>query len=1287
MPVDVFFSYSRHDESLRGELETHLALLESQGSVRSWSDRQIDAGDEWRHRTSEQLEGADLILLLVSADFLASPYCRDVEMTRALQRHHAGEARVIPIVLRACDLRCAPFEHLPRLPAGGKPVKSWSDRDEAWTNVAAGIREAAEEILRGARGPGTPESGSAATSAASRRPGAREELRSGSEPREEPSVEISCRQRGIPLPDVGELIGRDTEVSTLKGWIVAERCSLALLLGMGGIGKTTLARAVAEDIQRHFDYICWQDLRNAPPLLDVLEEPIKLFSGQRRTSLPDTSEKRILLLLELLRDHRCLLILDNVESIFEEGTRAGLYRDGFSDYGRLLRAAGEGSHQSCLLLTSREPPSELKHLAGLRRRVRALSLGGLDGDGGRRLLAGRGLRGSEPEWSRLIALYRGNPLALNLMAGVIQKLFDGELAAFLREGVVTFGDVDGLLREHLKRLPGLGIEIVHWLAVERDPVTFSELAREVMFLRAMDHERTSPGERRLGPLRPVARKDLLEALDDLQERSLIEKSGSRFTLQPVVMDHVTALLIDEACQEIASEAPELLARLPLLKAQTKEYVRESQVQLIVKPIADRLRLAFGEPGAADRLTGFLALLRARPAPGYLGGNILNLLMQLGADVSGGDFSRMYVWNADLRGKVLRAVNFAGADLAGCAFTQTFGIVLSLAFSPDGSTFAAGTADGEIRVWDSETGNQVLICTGHAGWVSAVAYTPDGARLVSGSWDRTVRVWDSASGLPVLVLSGHTDKVRSVACSPDGRTIASGGVDETVRVWDAQSGALLLTLHGHAGWVTSVAFSPDGRRLASAGSDGTVRLWGLDGQPQMRTLEAHPGQVWAVAFAPDGARIASGWDDGAIQVWDLTGEHVRTLRGHTNRVKSISFSRNGKLLVSGSTDHTVRTWEVDSGECLNTFIDHTNWVDAVAFSPVSDAVLTGSSDQSIRLWSAATGQRLLTFTGHAGQVWCLAFSPSADLLASGGDDHLVRLWNAAAGTALRVLSGHRNRVRGLAFSPDGIFLASASHDRTVRLWDTQSGACRHVLRGHADQVWSVAFSPDGRRLASGSNDETVRIWDVGTGECRHVLRGRSGHVRAVAFSPDGSRLAAGGPDPRIHLWSPVTGDHLGTLREPDEGWVWSLAFAPDGRTLASAGTGTTVRLWDVHEGTVRSDLKGHMDRVWSLCFAADGRLASGSEDATMRVWDSETGACLHVFEGHAAAVWSVAFGRDGGTVASAGGDNEIRVYSANSGSLLHVSRGERPYAHTNIAGVTGLTGAQIDALVELGAVKG
>jgi hypothetical protein len=146
-PPELFYSYSHKDEKLRDSLETHLALLKRQGIIKAWHDRKISAGQEWKTEILSQLEGADIILLLVSADFIASDFCYSVEMERALARQAAGEALVIPIILRPCDWKDAPFSKLQALPKDAKPVTSWGNRDEAFVNVAQGLRAAIQGWL------------------------------------------------------------------------------------------------------------------------------------------------------------------------------------------------------------------------------------------------------------------------------------------------------------------------------------------------------------------------------------------------------------------------------------------------------------------------------------------------------------------------------------------------------------------------------------------------------------------------------------------------------------------------------------------------------------------------------------------------------------------------------------------------------------------------------------------------------------------------------------------------------------------------------------------------------------------------------------------------------------------------------------------------------------------------------------------------------------------------------------------------------------------------------------
>jgi len=145
-PIRLFISYSHKDESLRIALGDHIALLQREGVIAAWDDREITAGENWAGQIADELEAADIILCLVSAGFLASPYCQDKELKRALERHEAGEALVIPVILKPADWTTSPLGRLQALPANARAVTLWSNRDQAFTSVAQGIREAAQKL-------------------------------------------------------------------------------------------------------------------------------------------------------------------------------------------------------------------------------------------------------------------------------------------------------------------------------------------------------------------------------------------------------------------------------------------------------------------------------------------------------------------------------------------------------------------------------------------------------------------------------------------------------------------------------------------------------------------------------------------------------------------------------------------------------------------------------------------------------------------------------------------------------------------------------------------------------------------------------------------------------------------------------------------------------------------------------------------------------------------------------------------------------------------------------------
>ncbi len=1068
-------------------------------------------------------------------------------------------------------------------------------------------------------------------------------------------------------PAAMPLYGREADLRTLTSLVSEKACRVLAIVGMGGIGKTSLTVELAHTVQDTFDTLFWRSLVNAPPAERIIQDAIACFSYQQHTTFPDDREDLITLLIGTLRERRCLLVLDNYETILQDGTSTGVYREGYQDYGRLVKRVGETGHQSCLVLTSREKPPEVAMLEGAS--TQSYPLAGLSAASGQMILHDKGLQGNQAEQESLVLRYGGNPLALKLVSQFIREVFDGDITTFLEEGEVIFRDIEAVLDQQVQRLSPLERSIMYWLAIEREGTTLHHISENLVH--------------------PVNKRALQEAVQSLRRRYLIETSTPGLTLQNVVMEYMTQRLIAEVCEELQTGTLALCKSHALMQATAREYVREAQVHLIVQPIGEYLLATFGREGREAILKCILSEFRSRDTQqtSYVAGNILNLLIQLGYDLRGYDFSSLEIRQAYLQGVTLPEVNFVSSRLLNCVFTETFGGILSVTFSPDGNYLAAGTAMGEVRIWSAASGLPLRTLRRHTDWVRSMVFSPDGKILASGSYDQTVCLWDVSNGHCLSTLQGHTSRIWSVAFSPDRRTLASGSEDQTVRLWEVSSGQSLNTLRGHTGAVRSIAFNPNGRTLASGSGDQTIRLWEVSSGQSLNTLQGHTDTVWAVAFSPNGRTLASGSGDQTVRLWEVdSGRSLNTLQGHSNWVWSVAFSPDGKTLASSSNDQTVRLWETSLGQPLNTLQGHMSGVWSVAFSPDGKVLASGSIDQTIRLWEVSLGQSLNTLQGHTDIVWSVALSPDGKILASGSEDRTVRLWEVNSGKLLNTLQGHSNWVRSVAFSPDGKILASGSEDRTVRLWEVGSGICLNTLQGHSHWVWSVAFSPDGKTLASSGTDRTVRLWKVSNGQPLNTLQGHSNWVSSVVFSPDGKILASGSYDNTIRLWETSLGQSLSTL-QGHTSRIRSVAFSPDGRTLASGSEDQTVRLWDVHSGQCLNTLHIHNHLISSVAFSPDGKiLASSSYDQTICLWGISSGQPLSTLQGHSHWVLSAIFSPDSKILASSSYDGTINLWNNLTGVCLQTLRSDRPYERTNITQVKGLTDGQKSVLRLLGAIE-
>ncbi len=1057
----------------------------------------------------------------------------------------------------------------------------------------------------------------------------------------EPAVQLSAlTQDWGEAIDVSHFYGREAELAQLEQWIGTERCRLVSILGRGGMGKTALSVKLAQRLMEsaQFERLIWRSLRNSLSLPDWLTDCLQVIT---RVELPETTEAKLRLLLANLRSQRCLLVLDNAETVIADQA-----------YNQLWQQLGETPHQSCLLLTSREKPHPVALLEGETLPVRSMSLSGLSSAAGQTLVQLKGtFVGTQAEWQQLIQGYSGNPLALKLISTTIQTLFDGNISEFLQQGTLALGTVRELIAQQFNQLNDAQKTVLTSLTISREPVSFAALRSEVIL---------SPSQ-------------LIELLEALEHQSWIERQGALFSLQPVIMEYVTDQLVEQVSQEIRAATPETLKCHALLRAAAKDYIRKIQSQLILQPILAQL-----QPDVPTILWQVLSKLRHKSASevGYAGGNLLNLLLQVQPELQDCDLSNLVLWQANLQNATLQNVNLSGSDLSNSSFTETFGIVFTVAFSADG-ILATGDAEGGLRLWQG--GKLWRNLSGHQGWVWAVTFSNDG-RLASCSSDKTIRIWDIQTGRCQQVLDGQSGSVWAVAFSPDGKLLASGSDESAIKLWDLQTGSC-LSLTGQPGAILSLAFH--GQTLASGSANGSIYLWDLQ-TTSSRQLTQHTGRVWSVAFSHSGALLASGSADGSICLWDLASlTCLHQITDHRDRVRAVRFSPDDQQLVSSSDDQTLRQWQVQTGLCQRIMRGHSNSIFALAYAADGQSFASGSADQTVRIWDAQTGSCLKVMQGYSNSVFSVAFSPQPEgatwQLASGSTDQNIRFWQDGQHS---VLQGHQGWVTAVAFDPAGQFLASASADQTIRLWDVKMQTCLRVLEGHTHWVQSVALSR--HLLASGGDDQTIRIWDLQTGQCLQVLTGHAGWIWSVAFSPNGQLIASSSDDQTIRLWS-TEGECLRVL-SGHTNRVQSIAFSPDGQYLASGSSDQTLRLWDADSGNCLQLLQGHTNNVWAVAFSPDANLlASSSLDQTVRLWNL-AGDCLRILPVPNQSVRSSLAFDPVSSLLATGSHSDILLWDTATGQPVTRLTPRRPYQDSNIADVLGVTEAQKQGLKALGMVK-
>ncbi|MEZ2300712.1 MAG: NB-ARC domain-containing protein [Microcoleus sp.] len=316
------------------------------------------------------------------------------------------------------------------------------------------------------------------------------------------------------MPELGDFFDRTHELQTLTTWILQQNCRLITLTGISGIGKTSLAVQLVKQIKDEFEYAVWCTLDEFPTIDKFQSHLTQLFSNSENLDSSPTNQKR-LPLIKYLQNHRCLVVLDDVHNLFCSGELAGKYKPDYEEYRSLFKQIEKLSHQSCFLLIGWEPPKEVPQLTSENTPIRTLQLTGLDTAAAREILRDKGLAETD-DCEALIHRYQGNPLWLKSVATLMQELGISATDLLLDDTILLPEDLKDVLQQQFDRTSELEKQVLSLLATENQPVNFAKLLQN--------------GQ--------ISSSDLLNALQSLSRRCLIEKQASLYTLSPVLKQYI-----------------------------------------------------------------------------------------------------------------------------------------------------------------------------------------------------------------------------------------------------------------------------------------------------------------------------------------------------------------------------------------------------------------------------------------------------------------------------------------------------------------------------------------------------------------------------------------------------------------------------------------------------------------------------------------------------------------------------------------------------------------------------